>query len=232
MSRLSLVAAASLLLAGFVLAPDGAEEIEAVEAEEAVQQPPMTFFITSVGPGDGADLGGLEGADAWCEHLAYAVNADDQEWRAYLSAAPEGGMDAVNARDRIGDGPWHNARGSLIAENPDQLHSDDANLTKASILTEWGEIVNGRGDSPNRHDILTGTSLDGTYYADGEGDGTCGNWSSSAGDGSARVGHFDRTGGGENPTSWSSAHGSRGCGQEDLRGTGGDGLFLCFASDS
>lgn len=229
MLRLSLVAALSLLAVGYVLAPDAVVEAEAEEAQPP-QQAPMTFFLTSIGPGDGADLGGLEGADAWCEHLAYAVGAGDRQWRAYLSAAPEGGMDAVHARDRIGDGPWHNARGALIAENPDQLHSDEANLTKASTLTEWGEIVNGRGDSPNRHDILTGSNLDGTHFASGDGDGTCGNWTSS-GQGSARVGHFDRTGGGENPTSWNSAHGSRGCGQSDLRGTGGDGLFLCFATD-
>lgn len=186
----------------------------------------MNFFITSSGPGNGANLGGLDGADRHCADLAYAVGAGDLLWRAYLSASASDTGPAVNARDRIGTGPWYNYRGELIAEGLQQLHSEAANLTKATILTERGQPVNGRGDSPNRHDILTGSRADGTAYPPGE-DTTCSNWTSS-GTGSARVGHHDREGGGEAPTSWNSAHGSRGCGQEDLRATGGDGLFYCF----
>ena len=187
----------------------------------------MSFFITSVGPGHGADLGGLEGADAHCEHLAFAVGAGEAEWRAYLSAVPADGQPAAHARDRIGTGPWYNFEGVMIARDVDHLHSDNANITKETVLTEWGGMVRGRGDSPNRHDILTGSGLDGRLIQ-GDGDVTCSNWTSS-GEGSAQVGHFDRTGGGANPTSWNSAHGSRGCSQADLRGTGGDGLFYCFA---
>lgn len=187
----------------------------------------MTFFITSTGPGNGADLGGLEGADAHCQALAEAVGAGGHTWRAYLSAQAGGDAAAVNARDRIGNGPWHNYEGVRIASSPDDLHSDDANLTKQTILTEAGGIVNGRGDDPNMHDILTGASLNGLAIDDGE-DHTCDNWTSS-GAGSAQVGHHDRQGGGANPESWNSAHGSRGCGQEDLQGTGGNGYFYCFA---
>ncbi len=189
----------------------------------------MSFFLTSVGPGHGADLGGLEGADAHCLHLAYAVGSADATWRAYLSAAASDGQPAINARDRIGDGPWYNFEGVMIARDVEHLHGEEANLTKETVLTEAGQVVRGRGDSPNRHDILTGSALDGPL-AEGDGDTTCSNWTSS-GEGSAMVGHFDRTGGGANPTSWNAAHGSRGCGQEDLRGTGGDGLFYCFATD-
>lgn len=189
----------------------------------------MSFFLTSVGPGEGADLGGLEGADAHCAHLAYAVGASDRTWRAYLSTTGAGGGAAVDARDRIGPGPWHNADGVLVARDVSELHSEAAHLTGETVLTEWGERVRARGDRPNRHDILTGSRLDGTAFPAGE-DTTCDDWTSS-GEGSARVGHFDRTGGGENPTSWNSAHGSRGCSQQDLRGTGGDGLFYCFAAD-
>ena len=187
----------------------------------------MTFFLTSEGPGNGADLGGLEGADAHCQALAEAVGAGDHTWRAYLSTTGPGGVDA---RDRIGDGPWTNANGVVVATSVADLHSDDNKLSKENSVTESGEQVNGRGDTPNRHDILTGTQLDGTA-ADGSEDTTCSNWTSSASDGSALVGHHDRTGGGPNPTSWNSAHGSRGCGQADLQGTGGDGLFYCFAAD-
>ncbi len=189
----------------------------------------MTFFITSAGPGNGADLGGLEGADAHCQALAEAVGAGDHTWRAYLSAQAGGDAAAVNARDRIGDGPWHNYAGVRIATDPDDLHSENANLTKETILTETGSMVNGRGDDPNMHDILTGSTLDGMAFADGE-DHTCDNWTSS-GEGSAQVGHHDRQGGGANPTSWNAAHGSRGCGQSDLQGTGGNGFFYCFAAD-
>jgi hypothetical protein len=190
--------------------------------------PDMSFFITSEGPGNGADLGGLEGADAHCQQLAAAVGAGDKTWRAYLSATAEGGQQAANARDRIGDGPWHNAEGVMVAENVEHLHSEDNNLGKETSLSEKGEQVNGRGDTPNMHDILTGSQSDGTVSAAGN---TCSNWTSSASDGSAEVGHHDRQGGGANPNSWNAAHGSRGCGQADLQGTGGNGLFYCFAID-
>jgi hypothetical protein len=187
------------------------------------QTPRMSFFITSAGPGNGADLGGLAGADAHCQALADAVGFGDRTWRAYLSA---GGQEVVHARDRIGTGPWYNQKGVLVAESVAQLHGDN-NLTKETVLTEKGEMVSGRGDTPNRHDILTGSQADGTAFAS-DADTTCSNWTSS-GDGSAQVGHHDRTGGGQDGTSWNSAHASRGCSQEDLRGTGGDGLFYCFA---
>ncbi len=202
---------------------DGAAQDDAVaDADQAA----MTFFITSAGSGDGANLGGLAGADAHCQDLADAQGAGDLEWAAYLSTIAEDGSAPVHARDRIGAGPWHNQQGALIASDVEELHSDMANLTKESILTESGDQVNGRGDEPNMHDILTGTALDGTAFS-GEHD-NCGNWTSN-GAGSTRVGHHDRVGGGENPTSWSSAHSSRGCSQEDLEGTGGSGLFYCFA---
>jgi hypothetical protein len=188
---------------------------------------PLGFFITSAGPGNGANLGGLAGADAHCQTLAAAVKGGNRTWRAYLSASASEGKPAVNARDRIGKGPWHNAKGERIAENLDELHGDTNNLTKQTQLTEKGDVVNGRGDTPNRHDILTGSQLDGTAFPAGE-DRTCRNWTSQS-DGSAQVGHHDRQGGGQNPTSWNSAHASKGCSQENLRGTGGDGLFYCFA---
>jgi hypothetical protein len=205
--------------------------VAALAAAPAVAQDSnMSFFITSSGPGDGADLGGLAGADQHCEDLAYAQGFGDLTWRAYLSAVSMGGEAAVNARDRIGSGPWYNHNGDMIAENVAQLHSEAANLTKETILTERGSMVNGRGDSPNQHDILTGSNLDGTVST-AEGHDACDNWTSSGGEGSARVGHHDRQGGGENPTSWNSAHGSRGCSQENLQATGGNGYFYCFAID-
>ncbi len=185
----------------------------------------MSFFLTSHGPGDGANLGGLDGADAHCQALAEAAGAGDKMWRAYLSTT---GDDGVNARDRIGDGPWFNANGVQVAADVDDLHSDNNKLSKENSVSETGEVIKGRGDSPNRHDILTGSNLDGTAYPDGD-DTTCRNWTYAGPDGSARVGHHDRTGGGQNPTSWNNAHGSRGCGQADLQGTGGDGLYYCFA---
>jgi len=181
----------------------------------------LGFFITSAGPGDGANLGGLAGADAHCQKLATAVDAGERTWRAYLST---NGDDGVNASDRIGSGPWQNAAGVTVAANVAELHGDNG-LSKQASITEKGDVVNGRGDSPNRHDILTGTNLDGSAAAQ-----TCDNWTSNA-DGSALVGHHDRNGGGANPTSWNSAHGSRGCSQSNLQGTGGDGLFYCFAAD-
>lgn len=187
------------------------------------QDAEMSFFLTSKGPGDGANLGGLAGADAHCQMLAESAGAGGKTWRAYLSTSG-----AVNARDRIGDGPWVNANGMQVASDVDDLHTENNKLGKENSISESGEQINGRGDSPNRHDILTGSNLDGTAYAEGH---TCGNWTSNSSDGSAQVGHHDRTGGGDNPTSWNSAHASRGCSQSDLQGTGGDGLFYCFAID-
>jgi hypothetical protein len=192
------------------------------------QNAPMTFFITSAGPGDGANLGGLAGADKHCQTLAAAAGAGNRQWRAYLSTQASGGQAAVNAKDRIGAGPWHNAKGVQVAANVAELHSDKNNLTKETQLTEKGAIVNGRGDTPNRHDILTGSQLDGTAPA-GADNMTCNNWTSNAA-GSAHVGHHDRQGGGANATSWNFAHPSKGCSQENLRATGGDGLFYCFAA--
>lgn len=190
-----------------------------------IQANKMSFFITSAGPGNGADLRGLNGADAHCQSLASGVGAGSKIWRAYLSTQdPE----AVDARDRIGSGPWFNAKGVKIAANLEELHGDN-NLTKETQLTENSAMVKGRGDTPNQHDILTGSQLDGTTFPPGE-DHTCQNWTSSD-DGSAQVGHHDRTGGGANPTSWNSAHGSRGCSQANLIGTGGNGYFYCFAAD-
>jgi len=187
----------------------------------------MSFFVTSAGPGDGAKLGGLAGADAWCKQLADASGTTGKTWHAYLSAQAAGGQAAVSARDRIGTGPWQNSRGVVIARSVADLHSNAANLTKETILTEKGTMVNGRGDTPNQHDILTGSRLDGTVSPDTT-DTTCSNWTSN-GAGAAFVGHHDRQGGGANPTSWNSAHLSRGCSQENLVGTGGNGYFFCFA---
>ena len=186
----------------------------------------MSFFITSAGPGDGANLGGIDGADAHCQELADAAGAGKKTWKAYLSVS---GTNIINARDRIGSGPWYNAKGVAIAQNLEDLHSENAKTGKGGSLNEKGGEVNGRGDAPNMHDIITGSALNGMAIA-GNGDTTCSNWTNN-GEGSARVGHHDRQGGGENPNSWNSAHGSRGCGQTDLQGTGGNGLFYCFATD-
>ena len=186
----------------------------------------LSFFITSVGKGQGADLGGLSGADAHCQSLAAAAGAGNRVWRAYLSAAPSSGQSQINARDRIGSGPWVNAKGVEVASNVSQLHSDNNKLSKANSLTEKGEVVNGRGDTPNKHDIMTGSGLDGSLVF---GATNCNNWTSS-GEGSVGLGHHDRQGGGTNPTSWNFAHASTGCGLDKLRATGGDGLFYCFAS--
>lgn len=180
----------------------------------------MTFFLTSVGPGDGANLGGLAGADAHCSSLAAAAGTSG-DWRAYLSTNGVGG---VNAKDRIGDGPWTNANGVIVATSVSNLLDASANaLSKTGSVDENGVVINGRGDKPNRHDILTGTDGDGNAT-----ENTCSNWTHN-GEGSATVGHHDRTGGGANPTHWSSAHGSRGCSQSNLQSSGGDGLFYCFA---
>ena len=190
-------------------------------------EPTMSFFLTSAGPGNGADLGGVQGADSYCQSLAAAVGAGEATWHAYLSVKAPADAVGVNARDRIGAGPWYNQALVQVASGVANLHSENNNLTKETVLNERGGMTNGRGDDPNRHDILTGSQLDGTVVP-GDDDTTCNNWT-SGGEGSAMVGHFDRTGGGANPTSWNSAHASRGCGQEDLQGTGGDGLFYCFA---
>ncbi len=205
-----------------------------LSAPAQAQQTTMTFFITSAGPGKGADLGGLEGADRHCQSLAQAAGAGGRTWRAYLSTQATGGTQAVNARDRIGHGPWQNSKGVAIAKDVDELHGNN-NLTKQTALNEKGEMVNGRGDTPNRHDILTGSTPDGRAFPPGE-DRTCGNWTKSA-QGAAMVGHHDRMGLNEEPPakSWNSSHPSRGpdggCSQADLRSTGGDGLFYCFASN-
>lgn len=185
----------------------------------------MSFFITSAGSGDGANLGGLAGADAHCQRLAMAAGAGGRAWRAYLSAAASGNQPAVNARDRIGKGPWRNVKGVVVAQNVDDLHSDANKLSKDNSLTEKGAVVNGRGDNPNTHDILTGSGLDGRLPA---GATNCNNWTSN-GAGAANVGHHDRQGGGNNPSSWNFAHASSGCSQSNLVGTGGAGLFYCFA---
>jgi hypothetical protein len=187
------------------------------------------FFVTSRGPGNGGNLGGLAGADAHCQALAKAEGAGDHTWRAYLSATASGTAPAVNARDRIGSGPWYNSAGALVAANLDQLHGPDSLITKQTAVTERLDEVNGVGDTPNVHDILTGSRPDGTAYDGGE-DLTCGNWTSS-GAGSAQVGHHDRRGLGDGVNSWNSVHASRGCSQQDLAGTGGAGLFYCFAID-
>ena len=194
----------------------------------AAQAPQLGFFITSAGPGKGADLGGLAGADAHCQTLAAAAGAGGRTWRAYLSTTASGSQPAVNARDRIGTARGPTPRESSSPPASRDLHSDANKLWKENSLTEKGAVVNGRGDTPNKHDILTGTTLDGTAST-AAGDSTCSNWTGS-GEGSALVGHHDRQGGGANPTSWNFAHPSRGCSQDNLRGTGGDGLFYCFAA--
>jgi hypothetical protein len=193
---------------------------------------PMTFFVTSVGVGNGANLGGLAGADAHCQKLAAAAGQGSRTWRAYLSTSAEGGKPAVNARDRIGKGPWHNASGAIIARDLEHLHGDTLDLarlgnliTKNNARNEKGALVNGVGDTPNMHDVLTGSQPDGRAYTDAA-DHTCKNWTSSAADGIAQVGHHDRNGGG---ISWNSVHASRGCSQENLAASGGAGLFYCFA---
>lgn len=189
-------------------------------APALAQDTAMSFFITSQGPGDGANLGGLAGADAHCRQLAEAAGVAGKTWRAYLSTNNE------NARDRIGNGPWYNAKGDVIAMNVDELHNDANKIDKQTGLTEKGEPVKGRGDEPNMHDILTGSTPEGTVAA-GQ---TCGDWTSN-GDGAAIVGHHDRIGLRDDAPSksWNSSHPSRGCGKDDLPKSGGNGLFYCFA---
>jgi len=199
------------------------------------QQANMSFFVTSAGSGKGADLGGLAGADARCQQLAQGAGAGNKTWRAYLSTQAEGGAQAVNARDRIGRGPWVNFKGEAIAQSVDDLHSANNKLGAQTSLTERGTIVAGVGYTPNQHDALTGSQADGRAFAAGE-DRTCGNWTKST-QGSAMLGHIDRKGlrDDEPSKSWNSSHPSRGaeggCSQADLRSTGGAGLFYCFAAN-
>ena len=213
------------------LAATSALVVLAFTATVQAQQASMSFFVTSVGKGDGANLGGLDGADAHCRALAKAAGSKSTNWSAYLSTTAPGGDAGVNARDRIGKGPWHNAKGVVVARNMSDLHSESHKITKQTALTEKGEFVSGRGDPVNTHDILTGSDPAGRYSTAG-GDTTCGNWTAS-GDGSAIVGHHDRIGlkDTRHMKSWNSSHGSRGCSQDALKGTGGAGLFYCFAAD-
>jgi hypothetical protein len=194
------------------------------------QSPNMSFFVTSVGTGKGADFGGLEGADKYCQTLAATAGAGSKAWRAYLSTQASGSAPEVNAKDRIGKGPWQNAKGVVVAKDVGELHGNN-NLTKQTALTEKGDVVNGRGDTPNKHDILTGSQPDGTAFAAGE-DKTCGNWTKS-GEGSAIVGHSDRTGLDTTPPalSWNSSHPTKGCSDPALVSTGGAGLLYCFAAN-
>src|SRR5262245_33514277 len=205
---------------------------------QAQQQPPqapdMTFFVTGAGPGKGADLGGIEGADRYCQELAQRAGAGSKTWRAYLSTQAADGKAAVNARDRIGPGPWQNFKGEVVAQNIDDLHSDNNKLSTQTSLTERGAMIPGMGYAPNRHDVLTGSQADGRAFPASE-DRTCRNWTSSA-QGSAMLGHIDRKGTRDDAASrsWNASHPSRGpdggCSQADLRSTGGDGLFYCFAA--
>jgi hypothetical protein len=220
-----------LVILGFLLVSILALAQEA-EQQGGAQRHPMTFFITSVGIGNGGNLGGLAGADAHCRMLATAVGAGSHTWHAYLSTQSKEGQPSINARDRIGPGPWYNARGQQIAQGQADLHGDTlelarlgSNLFKQSALNETGQVMNGVGDTPNTHDMLTGSQTDGRAYSDNQ-DHTCNNWTSS-GPGSAQVGHSDRIGGGNR--SWNSSHATKGCSQDNLVSTGGAGLFYCFA---
>jgi len=219
MNTWSLLASVALLMLGFCTA-------QAQNAQNAPQS--MRFFVTSAGLGKGGDLGGLAGADAHCQSLAASVGAGTRTWHAYLSTQATAG--AVNARDRIGRGPWYNAKATLIARDIDELHGMNM-LTKETALTEKGAVVNGRGDTPNMHDILTGSQPDGKAFPPGN-DTTCKNWTSST-VGSAMLGHSDRTGTTDDPRgkSWNSSHPSRDCSQDGLKSTGGVGLFYCFATN-
>ena len=191
----------------------------------------LGFFVTSANPGQGGDLGGLAGADKQCQTLAAAAGAGDKTWRAYLSTQPAGGTPGVNARDRIGSGPWKNAKGVVVATDVANLHSANNNLNKQTALTERGDVVNGSGDTPNMHDMLTGSQPDGTFIA-GDANSTCGNWMMSSG-GAAMLGHHDRLGLDDSgpAKSWNSSHQSRGCSFDQLKLTGSAGLFYCFAAN-
>jgi hypothetical protein len=220
MSAITLPVLAAVALTGLSLA-----------APAQAQQASMSFFVSSVGKGNGADLGGLAGADAHCQALAKAAGSTETNWHAYLSTTEPGGVAGVNARDRIGKGPWQNAKGVVVAKSVEDLHSDANNINKQTALTEKGETVSGRGDAVNTHDILTGSDPQGLYSTAG-GDTTCGNWTKS-GEGSAIVGHHDRTGlkDTRHMNSWNSSHGSRGCSQDNLKGTGRAGLIYCFLAN-
>ena len=230
MKKIAVSVLSGLALAGFGL-------MATTQAQSAKD---MTFFLTSVGPGDGGNLGGIEGADAHCATLAKAVGSTQTNWRAYLSVKPivdrSSGRPVMsqgtNARDRIGKGPWQNAKGVVIAKSVDDLHSASNHINIETALSEKGEPINGRGQKPNRHDILTGSGPQGRYSTAG-GDTTCGNWTSNSEKGSAIVGHHDRAGLDQqwSSLSWNSSHGSRGCGANDLRKSGGDGLFYCFVAN-
>jgi len=227
--RLMFAAVAIAMLPGSYLLLAQQPAAPAAQPAAAAPRQPMSFFVTSVGKGDGANLGGLAGADAHCQALAKAAGQPDAVWRAYLSTQ---GAGAVSARDRIGNGPWHNFRGQVISTNNGVLHGDTIEqarignpLGKQFALNEKGELVNGVGDKPNQHDILTGSTADGRAYTD-TADHTCNNWTSNSA-GSAQLGHHDKQGGGN--SSWNSTHPSKGCSQDNLIGTGGAGLFYCFA---
>jgi hypothetical protein len=217
---------------GLTIALVGGTCLALAQQPPATPPPPMSFFVASAGSGNGANLGGIAGADRICQTLATAAGST-KTWHAYMSAAAATGQAAVNARDRIGAGPWFNAKGARIAQSVADLHGDTLemarrgnNINKTTALTEKGDPINGVGDTPNRHDMLTGSQLDGTAFTDAA-DHTCGNYTSSATTGTVQLGHHDRTGGGN--TSWNSTHPSRGCSQENLVATGGAGLFYCFA---
>jgi hypothetical protein len=217
---------------GFALALGGGSYLAFAQQPPAAPPQPMSFFITSAGSGKGADLGGIAGADRICQTLAIAAGST-KTFHAYLSQPAANGQAAVNARDRIGAGPWFNAKGARIAQNVADLHGDTLeqarrgnNIQKPTALTEKGEVVNGVGDTPNQHDMITGSQLDGTAFTDGA-DHTCSNYTSSATTGTVQLGHHDRTGGGN--ISWNATHPSRGCSQDNLVATGGAGRFYCFA---
>jgi hypothetical protein len=201
------------------------------QAQQAAQTANMTFFVTSASKGDGANIGGIEGADAHCAALAKAAGATATNWKAYLSTTLPAGDAGVNARDRIGKGPWQNAKGVVVATSVDNLHSDANKVTKETALSEKGELLTGRGDPVNVHDIMTGSDPLGNYSTAG-GDTTCGNYTKN-GDGSVIVGHHDRAGlkVTRHMTSWNSSHGSRGCSQDQLKSSGGAGLFYCFVAN-
>jgi len=221
------------IIASVALVSTGSAVSQAQQAPP--QSPNMTFFVTSAGPGKGADLGGLEGADRQCQTLAQAAGAGSKTWRAYLSTQAAGNAQAVNARDRIGHGPWQNFKGDVVAQSVDDLHSDTNKLGTPTSLTERGTMIPGVGYTPNYHDVLTGTQADGRAFPPGE-DKTCHNWTSST-QGAAMVGHIDRRGLRDDAASksWNASHLSRGpdggCSQSDLRSTGGNGLLYCFAAE-
>ena len=228
-TRVVTAAVLVLLAMGVTAGAYAADGTKAAKADKAGSTPNMGFFVSSTGSGKGADLGGLTGADKLCQSLAAAAGAGSRTWHAYLSTTASGSDKAVNARDRIGKGPWHNAKGELIAKNVDELH-DNGKLTKQTILTEKGAVLNGRGDTPNMHDVLTGSDSQGRAFT-GSNDTTCKNWTSS-GAGSAQVGHSDRIGLREDVAakSWNHSHPSRGCSQDNLKSSGGDGRVYCFAA--